>query len=87
MRSDRFIEAKRLVAVQVAEGGIVLHRQPVFEQGDRAEAIHRNAAPARYRSASPPEASTRKPGTDFSDSVTLVGPCKRSRVSSMVVTE
>ena len=37
--------------------------------------------------ASPPDASTQKPGTDFIASVTLVGACMRRFSSSMLVTE
>ena len=37
--------------------------------------------------ASPPDASTQKPGTDFIASVTEVGACMRNASSSMVVIE
>ncbi len=40
------VEAERLVAVEIAQRGVVLHRHAVIEQGDRTEAVDRHAARA-----------------------------------------
>jgi len=43
---DGFVQAECLVAVEVAQRRVMHHRDAVFQQGDRAEAVDRDAARA-----------------------------------------
>lgn len=41
---DRLVETERLIAIEEAQGGVVLYRHSIFQQGHRSKSVHRDAA-------------------------------------------